>query len=161
MLPESKTCLFVSNSRQEKNRKDCQGCLDYLFHRFSDRMVLIHERRFYLWRIINKKKTWSAMDHFLKSCVRTGPCKSMMLLPEMICSEHEQYSRKMMTEGVRINEKDMILFDRLTVGLWPLARIALNVPENFDDREFLWSHLKLPLRNVVYAVLQISKRCFY
>lgn len=41
---------------------------------------------------------------------------------------------RMMAEDVRMNEKDMIQFDRLKVEVWPHARIASNTDGNFDDR---------------------------
>lgn len=64
-------------------------------------MMLVHEVLFRIWRVISEQQTWSAIDQVLARCVRKGPCKSMLLLPEMVCSEHELFSREMMAEGVR------------------------------------------------------------
>lgn len=134
ILPQKKICLFILNTRKGEKMTKCDACLEALLRRNGDITRLIHEPRSQLWRIFNEQKTWSAIDQVLTRCVHKGPFKSMMLLPEMLCSEHEQYSPDMMAEGVRMNEKNMIEFDRLKVELWPHARIASNAHGNFDDR---------------------------
>lgn len=134
MLPGINSCLFILNTQQGNKVKECDSCLQTRFHKVSNIMMVIHEAGSYLWRIINDENTWSVIDQVLRRCIRKGPCNSMMLLPAMVCSEHEKYSRERMADGVRIKQKDMIPFDHLTVGLWPPVRIASNARGNFDDR---------------------------
>lgn len=94
ILPEKKICLFILNTRQGKKVKECDACLEDLLQQNGDIMRMIYEARSQLWRIFNEQKTWSATDQVLTRCVHNGPCKSMMLLPEMLCSEHELYSKE-------------------------------------------------------------------
>lgn len=135
VTPEKKTCLYTRH--RLKNHEFCIECVEKHFRPVSAGWESSHQTISYLWWSIRDLTNWNAIDHVRNVCLhKAGKCARMSLLPKLICSEHEQYSNEK-REILVIQEQELVVFDRVTAGLWPPTHAALNSRGKFDGRDVL------------------------
>lgn len=113
-----------------RHHSSCIMCLEkFLFYQVEARSESTSRPASFLWWRRGELNRWSWITDVLNKWQGKVKCGTIKQLPKMICSEHEQYSRKSYR-----NEKDIVVFYLSTSGLWPPTRATLYGRDSFDKR---------------------------